>query len=201
MRGIQNLIDEDFFHAVQITTVINHKNISELDELFEIVNNIDVDSWRVIGIEPIGRALEYPDMLLTPDDQRRLFSFILDKRRAGYPVEYGCSHFLGFNLEGNVRDKMFLCNAGVFTASIRANGDITACLDIMPRDEVTYGNVNTDSFTDSWNNRFQIFRKHLSELNKDCKECEYEKWCAGGAHHSWDYDANKPLICLKDVLF
>ena len=201
MRGIQNLIDENFFHAIQITTVINHKNITELDELFKVVNGMDVDSWRVIGIEPIGRALEYPDMLLTPDDQRRLFSFILEKRREGFPVEYGCSHFLGFDLEGNVRDKMFLCNAGVFTASIRANGDITACLDIMPRDEVIYGNVNTDSFTDSWNNRFGIFRKHLSELNKDCKECEYEKWCAGGAHHSWDYDAHKPLICLKDVLF
>ena len=88
----------------------------------------------------------------------------------------------------------------VYTSAIYG-GSITACLDIMPRDEVIYGNVMTDSFTESWNNRFEIFRKHLSELNKDCKECEYEKWCAGGAHHSWDYDANKPLICLKDILF
>ena len=201
MRGIQNLIDEDFFKAIQITTVINHKNIKELDPLFEIVNGMDVDSWRVIGIEPIGRALDHPDMLLTPEDQRRLFSFIIDKRKQGYPVEYGCSHFLGKDLEGNVRDRLFLCNAGTFTASIRADGGITGCLDIMPRKETIFGNVYTDSFTDVWNNRFEIFRRHLSERNKECSECQYEKWCAGGAHHSWDYDNDKPLICFKDILF
>jgi radical SAM protein with 4Fe4S-binding SPASM domain len=201
MRGIQNLIDEDCFHAIQITTVINHKNIAELDELFEIVNGIDVDSWRVIGIEPIGRALDHPDMLLTPEDQRRMFSFILEKRREGFPVEYGCSHFLGADLEGNVRNRMFLCNAGVFTASIRADGSVTGCLDIMPGPETVFGNVMTESFTDIWNNRFETFRKHLSERNKDCRECEYEKWCAGGAHHSFDYVNNKPLICFKDILF
>ena len=180
---------------------MNHKNISELDELFEIVNGIDVDSWRVIGIEPIGRALERPDMLLTPEDQRRMFSFIIDKRRQGYPVEYGCSHFLGPDIEGNVRKRMFLCNAGVFTASIRSDGSITACLDIMPNDEVIFGNVNNDLFSDIWKNRFETFRKHLSLRNKNCMECEYEKWCAGGAHHSFDYENNKPLICFKDILF
>lgn len=201
MRGIQNLIDEGGFHHIQITTVINHKNITELDELFEIVKGIDVGSWRVIGIEPIGRALDFPEMLLTPDDQRKLFSFIIEKRREGYPVEYGCSHFLGTDIEGNVRKRMFLCNAGVFTASIRSDGSITGCLDIMPNAETIFGNVNEDSFTEVWNNRFETFRKHLSERNKDCMECKYEKWCAGGAHHSFDYVNNRPLICFKDVLF
>ncbi len=201
MRGIENLIAEDCFHAIQITTVINHKNIVELDALFEIVKDIDVDSWRVIGIEPIGRALEHPDMLLTADDQRRLFSFILEKRREGYPVEYGCSHFLGTDLEGNVRNRMFLCNAGVFTASIRADGSVTGCLDIMPGPDTVFGNVNEESFTYIWNNRFETFRKHLSERDSKCRGCEYEKWCAGGAHHSFDYDNNKQLICFKDVLF
>ncbi len=201
MEGIQNLIDEGGFHAIQITTVINHKNIVELDRLFDIVNEIDVDSWRVIGIEPIGRALDHPDMLLTPEDQRRLFSFIIEKRRAGFPVEYGCSHFLGTDIEGNVRKRMFLCNAGVFTASIRADGSVTGCLDIMPNPETIFGNVMKESFTDIWNNRFETFRKHLSERCKDCENCEYEKWCAGGAHHSFDYAGNKQLICFKDILF
>ena len=83
MRGIQNLIDRKAFRHIQVTTVVNHKNIGELDELFEIMDSIDLDSWRVIGIEPMGRALDYPDMLLTPDDQRYLFNFIREKREQG----------------------------------------------------------------------------------------------------------------------
>ena len=33
----------------------------------------------------MGRALQYPELLLTPDDHRRLINFIRDKRMAGEP--------------------------------------------------------------------------------------------------------------------
>ena len=80
MKGIQNLIDRNAFEHISVTTVINHKNIGELDALYEVMEGLDIDSWRVIGIEPMGRALDYPDILLIPDDQRRLFIFIQEKR-------------------------------------------------------------------------------------------------------------------------
>ena len=130
MRGIENLIARKAFRHIQVTTVVNHKNISELDELYEILDEMDIDSWRVIGIEPMGRALDFPDMLLTPDDQRYLFNFIREKREQGIPVNYGCSHFLGLEYEREVRDWFFYCGAGTHTAAIRVNGDITSCLDI-----------------------------------------------------------------------
>ena len=50
-------------------------------------------------LDPIGRALEHPDLLLTPEDQRRLFAFIREKRLADFPVTYGCSHYLGLEWE------------------------------------------------------------------------------------------------------
>ena len=165
------------------------------------MDGIDIDSWRVIGLEPMGRALDYPDMLLTPDDQRRLFRFIRDKREEGIPVGYGCSHFLGLDLEREVRDWFFQCGAGIKTASIRTNGDITACLDIEPRPELVQGNIYKDRFSDVWKNRFEIIRKPLSGMCSDCKDCEYDKWCAGGAHHSFDYDNKKQRICMKGILF
>ena len=201
LKGIQNLIDRKAFKHISVTTVINHKNIGELDQLFEVIDGIDIDSWRVIGLEPMGRALEHPEMLLTPDDQRRLFQFILDKRKTGIPVGYGCSHFLGLDLERDVRDWFFLCGAGIHTASIRTNGDITACLDIEPRPELVQGNISKDLFSDVWKNRFEAFRVPLSDSCKDCRDCEYVRWCAGGAHHSFDYDNNKQRICMKGILF
>ena len=201
MTGIQNLIDETCFHNIQVTTVVNHENISELDALYEIFESIDIDSWRVIGLEPIGRALDYPELMLTPADQQRLFAFIKEKREAQIPVEYGCSHFLGLEYDREVRDWYFLCAAGIYVAGIMANGDIGACLDIERRPETIQGNVYKDRFTDVWNNRFSLFRKPLSEKNTECSECAYENWCAGGAHHSWDYDDNTQRICFKGVLF
>lgn len=201
MQGIQNLIDRKAFRHIQVTTVVNHKNISELDELWQIIDSVDLDSWRVIGIEPMGRALDCPDMLLTPEDQRYLFKFIREKREQGIPVNYGCSHFLGLEYERDVRDWFFYCGAGTHTAAIRINGDITACLDIEDRPEFVQGNIRTDKFSDVWFNRFQEFRKPLSSLCGECADCEYEKWCAGGSRHSFDFDNNEQRVCLKGILF
>ncbi len=201
MRGVQNLIDENAFDAVQITTVFNHKNIRELEALFEVMRGIDIDSWRVAALEPIGRALSRPDLMLTPGDVRTLMDFTREKRRAGYPVEYGCSHYLGLGYEAEVRDWYWLCNAGVYTASIMANGDIGACLDIERRPETVFGNVKTDRFSDVWKQGFGIFRGNLGERNETCRACPDLPFCRGDAAHSWNYDKNEPMVCYKNVLF
>ena len=91
MRGIDHLIETGGFSHIQVTTVVNHDNIHELDGLYEILRKIDIDSWRIIGLEPIGRALEHPKKMLTGEDQRYMFSFIREKREERMPVTYGCS--------------------------------------------------------------------------------------------------------------
>lgn len=201
MRGIEALIREGGFHAIQVTTVIHKGNIDELDAMFEVMDGIDIDSWRVIGMEPIGRARDFPHLLPDASDQRRILEFIRSKRALGYPVQYGCSHYLGLEFEREVRDWYFLCNAGVYVGSVMANGDIGACLDIERRPETIMGNIKTDSFTDVWKNRFEIFRKDFSLKNADCMECGSREFCAGGSRHSWDYDGNRQMVCMKGVLF
>lgn len=201
MQGVQNLIDEDCFEAVQVTTVIHKQNIDELDEMYEIFRDEDIDSWRVINLEPIGRALEHPELMLEKEDYRRLFAFIREKRRENIPVLYGCSHFLGLDYESEVRDFYFLCSAGVYTASVRSNGDIGACLDIERRPETTFGNILTDDFTRVWKEGFQIFRQDFSGNNATCQTCEWEGFCHGGACHSWDYDKQEQRVCFRGVLF
>ena len=201
MAGIQNLIDVGAFRNVQVTTVVNHGNIAQLDELFELMDGLDIDSWRVINLEPIGRALLRPDLMLTREDYVRLFDFIREKRQDGYPLEYGCSHYLGLEYEAGVREWYWLCNAGVYTASIMSNGDIAACLDIERRPETIQGNIRTDRLRDVWDNRFELFRHDLSDLNDECRSCEHARFCRGDAHHSWDYDGNRPMVCLKGTLF
>lgn len=200
MKGINNLLDEGFSH-VQITTVVNHENISELDALFGIMCGLDIDSWRVINLEPIGRALNYPEKMMTAEDYCRLFEFIREKRREQFPVVYGCSHYLGFDYERELRNWYFICGAGRTTASIMSNGDVGACLDIERSEQTIQGNVRKDSFTDIWYNRFEIFRKDLSCIAENCADCEHTEFCAGGSWHSFDQETNRQRMCFKDVLF
>lgn len=201
MDGIENLLAVGGFKHVQVTTVVTHKNIGELDELFRIFDHVDIDSWRVIGIEPIGRALRYPELLLTADDQRRLMEFIRTKRMEGEPVCYGCSHYLGLDYEHEVRDWYFLCTAGLQTASITANGDIIACLDIERRPEFVQGNVLKDRFSEVWLNRFSVFRREHWRDSAKCRDCEHNEFCRADAFHSLDHNTGDPLVCFKDVLF
>ena len=201
MNGINCLIREGGFKSIQVTTVVTHKNIGQLNELYKIFNEMDIDSWRVVNMEPMGRAKEHPDLILTPDDYRYLFEFIRNKRMAGEPVCYGCSHYLGLEYEREVRDWYYLCTAGLYTASICANGDIVACLDIERRPEFTQGNVLRDRFSDVWFNKFQVFRKDLADENEKCSKCDQKNFCHGDSYHSWDFDKNEPMLCFKDILF
>lgn len=201
MQGIQNLIDIGKFKHIQVTTVVTHKNITELDDLFDIFDKMDIDSWRVINIEPMGRANRHSDLLLTVSDYKYLMNFIRNKRINGEPVEYGCSHYLGGEYEHEIRDWYFLCAAGLYVASITTNGDIIACLDIERRPELIQGNILKDRFKDVWFNKFKEFRVDLSDRCDTCKNCSEKDRCHGDSFHSWNFKENKPNLCFKDILF
>lgn len=200
VRGINALIDADAFKEVQVNTVVHKGNIDELEELYEYLCGVDIDSWRLVTIEPIGRALD-AGLSLDPDDYRRVFDFIREKRQENMPVLYGCTHYLGLDLEREVRDWYFLCNAGIYTAGIRTNGDIGACLDIEMRPELIEGNILTDDFTQVWKNGFKAYRSDLYRKSEKCSACNERGFCGGGSFHSWDFDRNEQRVCFKGILF
>ena len=37
------------------------------------------------------------------------------------------------------------------------------------------------------------YKKVLDEIKS--------KYCRGGSYHSWDFENDKPLVCMKEVLF
>lgn len=198
VRGINALKDVDI--EPQITTVVHKKNIDKLDEIYEFVVKNDIYSWRITNVEPVGRASDYREMLLDHDEMKRLFEYIRNKRfDSGRDIEvtYGCAHFVTYEYERMIRNFYFQCTAGTETASVMANGDIGACLDIERRSELIQGNVYTDDFTYIWENRFEVFRRNRAELSSRCKKCDYSSVCMGDSAHTWDYDNNEPLYCMK----
>ena len=185
---------------VQITSVIHNKNITQLEEMYSLMIKLNVFSWRIINIEPIGRATEHNALLLSHENMIRLLSFIRSKRfdpSCKMDVRYGCSHYLSFEYENEVRDGYFLCGSGILVGSILCNGDIFSCLDIERRPELIQGNIALDRFSDVWYNKFKEFRINRTLLSDKCSQCEERSFCHGDSCHTWNFDINEPMFCIK----
>ena len=199
LRGLEALQKAGF--KPQVTTVLHHGNFDDLERVYDLLCGMGVTSWRPINVEPIGRACESADLLLTPDQFRRLLTYIREKRfDPDNPMEvtFGCSHYLGVDYERMVRDHYFLCGAGILTASVRSSGDICACLDIENRPELVQGNIRTDYFPEIWQNRFEAFRGDRTAGCSKCAACPERFICGGDSTHTWDFDKNEPLLCWQD---
>lgn len=203
VQGIHNLLDVSKGKIVtQITTVIHRKNIHQLPQMLELISRVGIDSWRIVNLEPIGRALENKDLLLNAEEFRQMLCFIREKRyssRTKIDVTYGCSHYLMEDYERTVRDNYFICGAGIFVASVLCNGDIYACMDIERKPELIQGNIFIDNFVDVWQKRFQIYRSDRSGKCEMCRRCNEKEFCCGDSAHTWDYILNRPLLCIKQL--
>ncbi len=199
MEGVKCLLKHKFKH-VQITTVVHKKNYKELDEMYELISKTGVRSWRVINVEPIGRAKDTPEIMLSKAEYRGVIRFVEEHRYMGkMEVCYGCSHYLGVEHERETRGWYFLCSAGVYVASIMNNGNIGACLDIERRPELVQGNIRTDRLKDVWENGFEIFRTDFRQTGK-CANCKQYKYCKGDSFHTWNFDRMEPNLCMYKVL-
>ena len=195
--GIKNLHAEGI--DVQVTTIIHKRNFGKLEEMYQFMRNLEIRSWRVANVDPIGRAESDSMLLLSKDEIIELLEFIREKRfDTSNPMDvcYGCSHYLSFEYERETRDFYFQCGAGTTVASILWNGDIYGCLDIERRPELVQGNIENDRFADVWYNRFKEYRLDRSELCAECRECAEREYCGGDSMHTWDFDKNRPKLCL-----
>lgn len=198
--NIKKLQSVPSIKTVQVTTVANKKNLKELEKLYKLMIKLHIASWRVVNVDPIGRAKENEDILLDKDEYKYLFDFIRKKREENIiDVEYGCSHYLGVNLEKEIRDTYFSCVTGIYVASILSNGDIFVCPNVERRKELIQGNIKNDSFIEVWENKFKPFRNERRTIGNKCKECSNWKFCLGDSFHTFDFDEMEPRFCINEI--
>ncbi len=187
----------------QVITVVHKNNFHQLEALYHFLKKENIYSWRLVNIEPIGRATENNKLLLDTDELKGLFSFIRDKRfdsKNPMEVTYGCSHFVTYDYENEIRDYYFQCGAGTIVASVMANGNIGACLDIERREDLVQGNIFQDDFINIWENKFTVFRNNRAEYSETCRGCKFRDVCMGDSAHTWDYDLDEPRYCVANKL-
>lgn len=170
-----------------VVTCVNKRSYKELDRIKELLIENGIKAWRLFTVFPVGRAAHDPELRLSGEEFRGLMEFIKRSRREGrIKVSYGCEGFLG-NFEGDVRDRFFLCSAGITIGSVMADGSIAACPSI--RADYSQGNIyKGDDFMDVWNNRYGIYRDHGWMKTGECASCRYWRYCRGNGMHLRDAD-------------
>jgi radical SAM protein with 4Fe4S-binding SPASM domain len=156
--------------------------------------SLGVRDWRVFGIDPMGRAAENPELILSDEEFKYLMDFIVSEREAGRHVSYSCEGYLG-TYEGRVRDHLYHCAAGISVASILIDGSISACTSI--RGKYYQGNIYHDSFWDVWEHGFKPYRdRSWMKKIEPCKECKAFSFCEGNGMHLRREDGSLMLCHL-----
>lgn len=175
-----------------VITCVNPQNINKLSLIREMLIEAGVKKWRCFSISPMGRAKENDFLQLNDDQFKYLLDFIVQTRNENkIDLSYGCEGYLG-PYEMKVRKHHFRCVAGINTASVLINGDISGCLSI--RSSYSQGNIYKDSFWDVWTNSFHKYRNHEWKKTGNCKECNVFSKCKGNGMHLRD-DNGDLMVC------
>ena len=201
LNGIKLMQEAGTISEIQVTTCVNKKNIDELEGLYQLMREIGIKNWRIITVDPIGRAKDNDDLLLTPDQFKKVFHFMFTKRieNPDMTIMYGCGHYFGNVINTMLIGTFYTCFTGYWVASILSNGDIFGCPDIERLPELIEGNIRKDKFSDVWENGFKRYRKIDRTCNSKCKKCPDWKICTGDAFHTWDFKNNKPNFCAREM--
>lgn len=201
INNIKNLKKAGYVKHIQVTTVFHKENINQMEELYQIMLGLGLDSWRLVSMDPIGRANENDNLLLNGKEIKQLLDFIKSKKKdRRLELTYGCPGFLGLEYEKEVRKHYFYCRTGINVASILYNGDLFVCPNVPRIKRLIQGNIKTDNFKDIWNNKYKEFRtKDRTECDK-CKKCEYWDYCLGGAYHTWNFTENEQNKCTYNMI-
>ena len=164
-----------------VVTCVNQRTINQLDEMQQYLWSLGVRNWRLITIDPMGRAAENPELILTPEQHRQVLDYIREKRKQGLHISYSCEGFMP-DYEMEVRDHLFHCAAGISIASILIDGSISACTSV--RGKYYQGNIYKDDFWEVWENGFEPYRnrKWMKKL-EPCNNCKLFRYCEGGGMH------------------
>lgn len=92
---IEKIKKSDFVEHIQVTFIATKNNISELPEVYRLLSMLEIDSLRISGIDPIGRAQDNENLMLDQEDYFFLFDFIKKHSTSPLPVVWSCTHYFG----------------------------------------------------------------------------------------------------------
>ncbi|HET6454422.1 MAG TPA: radical SAM protein [Armatimonadota bacterium] len=167
-----------------VSTVLTRRVLDDLPDLRSLMIELQPMRWRLLPIEPIGRASNsLAEELLTPRLLRQVVEFVLESRTE-HPeinIEMGCGQWYGKRLETLMRPYIWYCIAGVSVMGIMYDGTIGACNNISH--SYSQGNALHDDLAEVWRSRFLEYRERDWCHSGECDGCEDWRLCRGGEMH------------------
>lgn len=184
---------------VSVISTLHSKNVSYMNEMYEILKKKDIFAWQLQACSPMGNALQ--DGFLTEIDFKSVIQFVEE--------HIGKSHFaigiadnIGYYtdsegyLRGNTCGSAVFpgCRAGLSSIGIDSTGNVRGCESMY--DEVFIeGNLREKTLYEIWNdpNAFSYNRQFtVNDLSGNCRNCDYAARCAGGCR-SYNYFSHGKL--------
>lgn len=161
-RGISIFKDAGF--EVHLSTVLNRKNFSQLNEILTIQNLFGADKMYISFVHPLGRGKDQK-FHLTPQQVRDYFVL-------SHQTETGeiLNEFIP-------RER---CSIGT-SPVISPDGSIYPCM-LTKFEPLKLGNVRETTLKEIWQNSpllKELFACSVYKL-EPCKTCEYRLFCGGG---------------------
>lgn len=176
-------------------TTINTRNISELEDLREILISKGVAGWQLqLGL-PMGNMAKNSDLVSVPEHINKVIDFSYNTIQEGKNIDIQLADCIGYyNVkELEVRRKSmgqdynwFGCGAGKFSLGILHNGDILGCTSVRDRSFIE-GNIRNTPIKDIWDNpdSFSWNRTMTKDkLSGVCKKCLFGSQCLGGCSNT-----------------
>jgi radical SAM protein with 4Fe4S-binding SPASM domain len=194
VKTIKKLCKEPICQVFDVITCVNKRNIYKLDNIKELLINLGVKNWRLFTIAPIGRATKTDDLFLNELQYKHMLDKLLEyKTNKNININLAACSYLGQNYELKIKKYRFFCKAGINVAGIMVNGDILACPNIDRK--FKQGNVFKDSFIDTWEKQYKVFRNRTWMKNDICSTCKDWSYCQGEGFHLRDYETKKTKLC------
>jgi len=200
INAIKLLKASKMLKILEIITTVHQWNINHLDKIYDEVMALEIDSRRLNDVDPIWRAEHDETLMLNEQQTRKLYDFIKEKRKKDKRVTTSCSGFFWPEFEGEIRDGLFKCWAGINVWSILSNGDIFVCPNVPRRKELIQWNVKHQKFSEVRKNGFLPFRKIERTHSETCSKCDYRKECMGWSFHLWDFEKGDTKKCHYKML-
>jgi radical SAM protein with 4Fe4S-binding SPASM domain len=208
---------------VEINTLLNRRNIEDLNTMAEFLGDVDVQRWNVFFLVPVGGSKAVP--ALTAEEAELVFGKLYDlSQRVPFPIRtFEAPHYRRFVLQKAVEQRLRAVDhyfdaetTGLRIAddSGRAAVAVTNSLYITHTGEVTVspflaltaGNVRYQSLSTihRYGELFAAMRDEVN-LKGKCGRCEFRTVCGGSRARAFamtgDLFASDPLCAYQPGSF
>ena len=181
IAGLERLVAAGLSSTV--ITAVNSLSVSELPQVFQLLQSVGVSAWQIQPIFPSGRSSERPELQLNESQYLEVGRFTVDWSRKGSEagIQLRAADSCGYFTELATGPEWRGCNAGITAVGIMADGKIKGCLS-MP-DELVDGDLRKNDLWDIWfrPGAFAYSRDYEDDmLGLNCAGCEHGEQCRGG---------------------